>query len=243
MRVTTLFGSLTVPFDFSNGFRDFLLAQKVFHDISVSGQNGIFSIIQNHGIFGMVDESVEIGTNKFDFITDSQHQGRLSFSAKNLLGKVGGNKRQRKGSFNEVQHFHKSFFHIATALIKLLQKMGKNFRIRFRRKLKTFLLQLVSQGTVIGNNSIVNQRKISITGSERVGIVLRHLSVCCPTSMGNAYLAFQLEDIVFTIKLFHSTDIFFGDEAGFIHQGNTTGVIAPVFQVPNPLKKKIGYIF
>tara|TARA_B100000378_G_scaffold213811_1_gene176862 strand:- start:359 stop:517 length:159 start_codon:yes stop_codon:yes gene_type:complete len=52
-----------------------------------------------------------------------------------------------------------------------------------------------------------------------------------------------LEDIVFTIKPFHTAYIFFDDEASLIHQGNATGVIAPVFQVPDPLKKELGYAF
>jgi hypothetical protein len=89
----------------------------------------------------------------------------------------------------------------------------------------------------------MNHRKITIAGGKRMAIVPRYFSVRCPAGMGDTYLAFQLEDIVFSIKLFHSAYIFFDNETGFIHQGNTTGVITPVFQVPDPLKKKLGYTF
>ena len=150
MWVSTFFSRLVVPFDFGNRFGHLFLREITFDHIGIPGQNGILAIPDNNRILGIIDERVEIGTDKFQFITDPQHQRGFPPGAENLVRMINGNNRKGKGSFQHIQSFHQCQLNIVALLVMLFQQVRNHFGIRIRVKLMSFADQPVPKKPIVG---------------------------------------------------------------------------------------------
>ena len=114
--------------------------------------------------------------------------------------------------------------------------MGQNFRVCLRYENMSFGFQFALQVQIIFNNSVMNQHHTSIGTRMRMGIFLSGAAMSRPASMPDSVTAIhriQLYGFFQIVQLAGSTAD--NQLSIFPKNGQSSGVVAPVFQFPEPL--------
>ncbi len=88
-----------------------------------------------------------------------------------------------EGAFDRLQQ---------VAVVFILNEVGDDFGIRFRRELVAFKPQLFAQLVVIFDDAIVHHHDGTIMAHMRMGIFLRRFAMCGPTRVPHANRAGKL---------------------------------------------------
>src|SRR5438045_1708962 len=92
-----------------------------------------------------------------------------------------------------------------------------------------FAQKLLLERSIIFNDSIMNNGKLSRSGIVRVSIFIVGFTMCGPAGMSHSYMTAQVLTLNKIFKVSNFTFLFINRKA-FIKQGNTCTIITPVFQ-------------
>lgn len=119
----------------------------------------------------------------------------------------------------------------------LADKMGQNLGVRLRVKNMPALLELLAEGLVILDDSIVNEVEFSRLVCVRVGIIARHRAVRRPAGVADSSLAVDGKFFDFRGEIGNAADGFSHLDAAGVQEGQTSRIIAAVFEAAKSVEQ------
>src|SRR6266403_1550100 len=218
----------------------------VVHDAdAVFGEHGDVAIGEKKHVARVFQQRGNIAGDKIFAFAEADNRGRSEARGNNFVRIAGGKKNQRVDSAQLLERFAYGLFErnfLAGALQIFLNEVGDDFGVGFGDEFVAFALQLFFKLQIIFDDAVVHDDDLSGAVAVRMRVFFRGTSVCGPPgvadAVGSPACASNTIDRGFLDDFFQVAQLAGGAAnfqfAGRVHDGDTGGVIAAVFQFAQP---------
>ena len=237
-----LFGGLGIPFDFHQILGDFVAVQVVEGN-AVGGQPGDFHVADVVNTAGVFQNGGHIGGQVALSAGNANDHGAVLPGGIDLPGVILKEHRQGIGApdadHGMVDGVHRG---VGVLFVVVVNELDGHLRIGGGVEAVALPGQLFPQLLIVFDNAVVNGHHIAVIGAMGVGIVLAGFAVGGPAGVADAAGARQGQTVVGLLRQRFQPALGFHHlyRIGSVPNGQTGGVVAPIFQTGQPLQQDGG---
>ena len=237
MLIAALFSCLSIPVNLKYLLGNWL-AQAIGNPYGILLYNSNLSIIYDIGATGTGNNSRNIGSDEILIITQTNNHRVVLLGANQLIRVILAHEYDGIGTLNALNNLTNGCLEIA--VINFFQKMGQNLSIRVRQELMALCNQILFKSHVVLDNTVMYNRKIAMTVSMWMRVIVGWTTMGCPTGMTDTDIT--LRNIALNLFLQSSQTAYGLLYANLlpIENCNTSRVIATILQLGKSLNKEWG---
>ncbi len=237
MRVTAFFCGFRAPLDFLDFFLD-RLAFGIEEGNAIFLHDGQLTVVKDINFSGMVDDSRDVGSDEILAIAKADDERIVLLRADDGVRHRLVHDDEAVGAFDHGEDFADGGEEIS--VIHLFEKVCYDFGVGIRLEDMAFVDQLLLERHVVFDDAIVYDDKMVVAVAMRMGIPIRRLSVRRPASMPDADVTGKRMLLQGCFQICQTAFLLFDGNRAFVIDGDTSRVIAAIFEASQPINQKAG---
>ena len=211
-------------------------------DVHAVGRDpGNVAVLEVDHLAGVGHDGGDVARDDDVLLADANHKGAALAGDDHLAGMLGRDEGDAVGAFDALQRLAGRGEEVA--LVEGRHQVRQDFGIGLRDELHAMLFKAGPQSGVVFDNAVVDERQRSAVGDVRVGVHRCGEAVGGPAGVRDAHRelpALLFRQLLFQkgVQLRHLAGLLEDLDAFFALQGDSSRIIAPVFQTTQPADQR-----